>query len=112
MLMEWKVYKSALFKRQWRDFALYYKAEAGQVVAERFVDAVEEALNFISTMPLACSKYQPASESLLKYEFRKWRLKGFPYTIFFKVTKDKTIMIEAIYGQHMDIENRIQNDIE
>jgi hypothetical protein len=43
--------KSRLFARQWRHFAIDYKNRAGVIIADQFIDAVEEALQFIGDTP-------------------------------------------------------------
>ena len=108
----WEVRKSNLFKRQLLVFAHDYKEIAGIKIAERFINSVQNAIEFISRFPLACSLYHEARQvsALRQYEFRRWSLKGFPHTIFFRIEGD-IILLEAIYAQRMDIEQRLPNDI-
>jgi hypothetical protein len=62
----------------------WYKENAGQETAERFVDAVEEAINFVQAQPLTCRVYYEVKTHprLQHYEFRKWSGKGFPHSLF------------------------------
>ena len=108
------IQKSALFKRQLLAFAKKYALDvnAGKMIALRFIDEVEAATNFISKNPFACGIYHAAKshDQLHRYEFRKWRVKTFPHSIFFRVNGD-TIMLEAIYAHKMDITGRFSSDI-
>lgn len=99
--------------QQWHQFAVGYKDRAGTKIAEQFIDTVEGGLKFISESPLACSIYNPGEgyEDLAIYEFRKWPLKKFPYTIFFRITDNKTILIETMYSHRMDVTGRFSKDM-
>ncbi len=109
----WQIKRSGLFVRQWKHFALDYKERAGADVAGRFIDAVEEALSFIQENPLACAPYHPGAdyEDLSGYDFRKWSLKKFPHSIFFRIKENQTVFIEVIYAHKMDITGRLSKDI-
>lgn len=76
--------RSGLFKRQLILFAQDYKNRAGLETAENFLDAVQNAIDFIANKPLACAVYQEASQhdALKGFEFRKWSLSGFPHSVF------------------------------
>lgn len=110
----YKLHKSALFLRQLQAFAAAYRNDlnAGNPVALRFVDGVEAACSFIQKRPLACGIYHEASlhPDLKSYEFRKWRVKGFPHSIFFRIDGD-VILLEAIYAHKMDIAGRLPDDL-
>ena len=105
--------KSRLFKRQIQSFARSYFIDinAGKPVARRFVDEVEAATQFIVKNPLAYSIYHDAKthDQLKLYEFRKWRVKSFPHSIFFRMDGD-AIILEAIYAHKMDITGRFPPD--
>lgn len=105
----WHIKKSRLFATQWRNFALDYKARAGIRIADQFIDAVEDALTFISENPLACPTYSTGEEfgSLTEYEFRRWFLKKFPHSIYFRIMNKDTIFIEAMYAHKMDVTSRL-----
>jgi len=95
--------------RQWEHYALYYKEEAGVKIAGNFVDLVENAINFISEKPEACAIYKTNGE-LAEYQYRKWRVKKFPYTVFFRI-EEKKIYIDAIYAHKMDMDGRFLEDL-
>lgn len=107
------VQKSALFMQQWRDYAQYYDDRAGANVAERFIVAVEEALNFIRQNPNACSLYDTGEgyEDLQIYQFRKWSLDTFPHLILFRLVDNDTIFIEVLYAHKMHITSRLSTDL-
>lgn len=109
----WTLKKSSLFIKQVDIFSHEYKSSSGVDVATRFVDAVEEAIEFVQNRPLACRVYQESKQhsKLQQYEFRKWWVKGFPYSIFFRVSDDKEILLEAIYAHKMDIAKRFSHDL-
>jgi len=109
----YSLHKAELFKQQVMDFALDYKEKGGAELANRFLDAVEQALEFIGRDPLACSIYHEAKlhPLLQRYEFRKWPLKRFPHNVYFRLSND-IITLELIYAQAMDIANRMNDDIQ
>ncbi len=109
----WHVRKSKLFKRQLLGFAENYKEVADLKTANRFLDYVDDAIKFINKSPLACAVYFESQEFevLQEYEFRKWSVKVFPHSIFFRITDDKIILIEAIYAHRMNTIKRISSDI-
>ena len=100
----WVLKKSARFKNQLIYFAKGYNEDAGSEIAERFVDAVEDAIEFIQKQPLGCRIYHEAHNypQLRHYEFRKWSVKGFPHSLFFRFCDDETILLEAIYAHRMN----------
>jgi hypothetical protein len=108
------VQKSALFMRQWRNYARDYRDRAGVNIAERFIVAVEDALSFIRQSPYACSVYDTGEgdEDLRTYQFRKWNLHGFPHMVLFRLGGGDAIFIEVLYAQRMDIPSRLAADLE
>ena len=108
----YRLHKSELFKRHVMNFALDYKKKGGAELANRFLDAVEDALSFIGSNPLVCSIYHEAKlhPLLQRYEFRKWALQRFPHNIYFRLSND-IIRLELIYAQAMDIASRMNDDI-
>jgi len=100
------ILRSALFKRQLLHFVKNYKERAGIKIASKFLDNLEKSINFIGETPYSCLIYTDIAEQ----EFRKWNVKDFPHSIFFRVN-EKTITLEVLYAQKMDIENRILSDI-
>ncbi|NEO36604.1 MAG: type II toxin-antitoxin system RelE/ParE family toxin [Moorea sp. SIOASIH] len=112
--MTFSMQKSALFMRQWRDYAQNYKNRAGVDVAERFIAAVEQALDFIKNNPYACALYDAGEgyEDLQVYQFRKWRLQGFPHAVLFRLEDNATILVEVLYAHKMHIPSRLMRDME
>lgn len=106
------LHKAELFKQQVMGFALDYKEKGGTELANRFMDAVEQALEFINHDPLACSTYHETKlhPLLQRYGFRKWPLNRFPHNVYFRLSND-AITLELIYAQATDIANRMGNDI-
>ena len=98
--------------QQWREYALDYKDKAGMAIAERFITAVEETLDFIRQNAYACPVYETGEgdEDLLAYQFRKWNLRGFPHMVLFRLKDSSTILIEVLYAHKMDIASRLRND--
>ncbi len=109
----WKIEKSALFKRQLLDFAQNYKDRVNAEAAGRFVDAIGDAIQFVHKKPLACALYREAKkhQDLKHHTFRKWSVTGFPHSIFFRITDDKTIRLEAIYAHRMNTIMKMSSDI-
>ncbi len=107
--------KSALFIRQVRLFARSYAQDvnAGTTVALRFIDMVEEATRFIQENPFSCAVYADAKNhpKLSGLEYRKWHVKGFPHSVFFKID-GVIITIAALYAQRMNIAVRFPSDIQ
>lgn len=108
-----KIKKSNLFKKQIIEFAENYKDRAGFETAGRFLDCIDEAIEFISHHPLACAIYHEAHENaeLQKYEYRKWRVKTFPFSVYFRIIDNDTILLEAIYAHRMDVIKRMPSEI-
>ena len=106
--------KSALFMRQWKDYAQEYHTRAGVNIAERFIVAVEDALNFIRQRPYACSIYDTGEgyEDLQIYQFRKWNLHYFPHVVLFRMGDNATIFIEVLYAHKMDMPSHLTTDID
>jgi mRNA-degrading endonuclease RelE of RelBE toxin-antitoxin system len=44
--------------------------------------------------------------------FRKWRVGGFPVSVFFRIENEDVIVLEALYAHRMDIAARFTDDIE
>ncbi len=100
----WTIKKSRLFKSQLLLFSKDYKERANIDVANKFIDSVEDSIDFIKKTPLACSIYLDAKEHplLKQYEFRKWRVKGFQHYVFFRISNNQEIFLDAIYAYKMD----------
>lgn len=102
-----KIQKSRLFKQHTANFVLSYKERAGADVANAFIDSLSQGFKFIAKNPQACAVYTQIGG----HEFRKWRVKDFPHSIYFRVTDD-VIILEAIYAHRMDILGRLSSEIE
>ena len=95
------VMKSSLFEEQALAFIKGYRARAGNIVARNFAAGIDASICFISKNPQACAVYTHIGA----YEYRKWGVKEFPHSIYFRISND-TIILEAIYAQRMEIEGR------
>ncbi|WP_155847384.1 hypothetical protein [Asticcacaulis sp. AC402] len=85
-----------------------YRQRAGSPVALKFVGQLDDAVNFIAKRPTAC----PVYIWLEGKEFRKWVLKDFPVSVFFRLADDAAITLEALYAQRMNIAARLPKDME
>jgi len=101
------IIKSALYKRQFLEFVRDYKTRAGKQVAHNFANGVEHSTNFIGNTPQACGVYI----KIRGLEFRKWGVKGFPHSIFFRIEGDNTIILEAMYAHRMNTGKRLPSEI-
>ncbi|MCP4932769.1 MAG: type II toxin-antitoxin system RelE/ParE family toxin [bacterium] len=110
----WQIQTSGFFDRQLFNFAQNYKDIADLKTADRFLDCVDEAIHFIARSPLTCAVYFELQKvaGLEEYEFRKWRVKVFPFSIFFRIKGEKVVVLEAIYAQKMDILNRLPSEMD
>lgn len=103
-----RIQRSALFKSHFLDMVANYRDRAGSEVALRFVDQVEDCVTFISHRPKACVVHT----QLQGKTFRKWRLKSFPVSIFFRHELDDLIILDAIYAHRMNIAGRFSEDLD
>jgi len=103
----YKITRSALYKHQFSEFVQDYKTRAGKQVAHDFANGVEYSANFIGKNPQACSVYV----KIRGKEFRKWGIKGFPHSIFFRIEADKIIILEAIYAHRMNTVKRLPSEV-
>lgn len=103
-----RILRSALFKRQLLDMTSGYRERAGSEVALRFIDQIEDGVAFIIKRPLACAVYIEVQGRV----FRKWSLKGFPVSVFFRLEGDDTLILEALYAHRMNIAGRLPGDVE
>jgi plasmid stabilization system protein ParE len=99
--------KSVLFKRQSAAFVADYRERSGVTVVNRFIDGLEHGIRFIVKNPKSCVVYTRIAGT----EFRKWRVKGFPHSIYFRIEQEHVIL-EAIYAHKMDAIKRLPNEIE
>jgi len=90
----WQIQTSEVFDRQLFDFAESYRDSAGLAIADRFLDCVDEAIDFIAQSPFKCAVYSELQKvaGLEQYEFRKWQVKTFPFSIFLRIKGEKVIL--------------------
>jgi len=107
-----RIQKSAAYERQLKEFAKDYRDRAGIETADRFLDGIDEAVEFIAKMPQACAVAYDLKtiDGLEDYEFRKWRVNGFPHAIFFRI-EDDILMLQAIYAHKMNVLKRFPSEI-
>ncbi|MFV0302499.1 MAG: type II toxin-antitoxin system RelE/ParE family toxin [Paracoccus sp. (in: a-proteobacteria)] len=103
----YRIQRSALFKRQFLEITTGYRDRAGSAVALDFVDRIDESIRFIASKPRACATYT----TLRGIEFRKWRVSGFPVSVFFRISGESTIILEALYAHRMNIAARFPDEI-
>lgn len=103
-----QIVRSRLFKQQLLDITTSYRDRAGSSVALNFVDEVDSGIRFIAGQPLACAIYTRFQGRV----FRKWRLKRFPVSIFFRLDGPDTLVLEALYAHRMNIAARLPKEIE
>lgn len=101
------IVRSALFRRQLLEITTSYGERAGSGIASKFVDQIDEGVRFIAAKPLACGVYT----RLEGKEFRKWRLKSFPISIYFRLENADTLVLEALYHHRMNIVVRLLNEV-
>lgn len=97
--------RSALFKRQLLKITGDYRERAGSGTALKFLDEIENAVTFIAKQPQACAIYTRLEDK----EFRKWRVGGFPVSIFFRMEDKNTVVLEALYAHRMNIAERLSD---
>ena len=102
----YSIQRSALFHQQFIQFVKDYKERAGVSIANNFIDGVEKSTDFIADNPQACILYTKLNGQV----FRKWRIPGFPHSIFFRMQGDM-IILEALYAHKMDTIKRLSSDI-
>lgn len=74
----------------------YYEAEAGEAVADRFIAAVHAAFEAIGRVPgIGSPRY---AHELGLPELRSWRLKGYPYLVFYIEHEDALDVIRVLHG--------------
>jgi toxin ParE1/3/4 len=79
----------------------YYRDEAGEDLALRFVDAVEGVFSLLNEHPEVGRKYESAPSPRLR-ELRAWPLADFPFLIFYELTEAE-ILIAGIVEGHQNL---------
>lgn len=103
-----RIIRSALFKRQLIEITTGYRGRAGSEIALKLVDQIEESVRFIAAKPLACIVHT----RLEGKEFRKWSVRGFLVSVFFRLESEDTLILVALYAHRMNIAARLSKDIE
>lgn len=103
-----RLLRSGLFKRQLLDMTADYRDRAGSDIALRLVDQIEDSVAFIARRPQACAVYTQVQGKT----FRKWGVKDFPVSLFFRVEPDGTIILDALYAHRMNIAARLPDEID
>jgi len=86
----------------------HYVHDASKIVASRFIESVDNAINHI--------QHHPASGSarfgvlLNSPDLRSWILTGFPYTLFY-IERENHVDIIRLLHQHADIPVLLQDAI-
>lgn len=95
--------KSATFRKRLVMFTRGYRERAGVAVALNFVEAVDNATKFIHENPELCGIDIGTQEHdiLRQYNIRKWNLKKFPHSIFFRI-EGELLILETIYAHRME----------
>ena len=73
----------------------YYLTEASFDVAERFVDAYDEALWHICRFPDTGSRRYATSDA--DFELRLWTLNKFPYAVFYRERANDIEIIRVLH---------------
>lgn len=86
------------------EITAFYQSIAGVEVADRFVNAIEDASRSISINPLLAPAYVPIAgyEELNSLSYRKFNLgafSGFPFVIFYEIKEDE-VLFQAICHHH------------
>ena len=103
----YQIKRSALFKRYALQYVLDYQERAGSHIAEKFIDGLEHSIAFIQKHPTACGVYHHIGG----HDFRRWQIKGFPHSIYFRLDK-QVVILEAIYAHKMNIDTRLPSDMD
>ena len=86
---------SALSESDVDEAVAYYLKEASFDVAERFVDAYDEALWHISRFPRTGSRRYTTTE--VEFELRFWTLNKFPHAVFYRERPDCVEIIRVLH---------------
>ena len=86
---------SALAESDVDEAVAFYLTEASFRVAERFVDAYDEALWHISRFPGTGSRRYTTSE--VDFELRFWTLNKFPYAVFYRERANDVEIIRVLH---------------
>jgi len=100
-----QVFNSVLADQDITEIILYYEEEAGVVVANDFVDALEEVIERIAAWP---SSGSPLFAELLSLPgLRSWKLSRFPYIVFTMELADRITVVRVLH-ERRDIPSTLQ----
>ena len=85
--MRWEFHPDAL--QEYREAISYY-AERSPILALRFVDAVEDAIQRILEAPSAWGS--------LKGDVRRCRTRRFPYGVLYAIERDRIFIVAVMHG--------------
>jgi len=94
-----KIVRSALFRRQLLDITAGYRECAGATNDLKLIYQICDSIATIAANPPTCAVYT----RLQGKEVRKWRVKDFPVSLFFRLEGQGTIVLEALYAHRMNI---------
>ncbi len=80
----------------------YYRQEAGEDVALRFVDVAFHAFSLLVEHPEMGRHYDAALDPRLR-KVRAWPLREFPYVVFYVVSGDEDLDVLAVVEAHQDL---------
>ena len=86
--------------RDFDDIIDYYLVEAAEGVAERFVDALDAAYDFISHTPGGGSGRIGIATDLP--DLRSWNVRGFPYLVLYVEQPDRIDVVRILHS-HRDL---------
>ncbi|WP_058554185.1 type II toxin-antitoxin system RelE/ParE family toxin [Thiohalocapsa sp. ML1] len=94
-------------RRDLEDAADYYYGKGGGALELRFIDAVEDTFGLIAHMPgIGSPRY---AEALQRSGLRCFRVKRFPYLVFYIEHPDRIDMLRILH-QRRDIPKIFQDD--
>ena len=82
-----------------QDFAeiVNFISEKSSSTADRFMNAFEETLDFLSNMPEAGASYHSNNPTV--QGLRTWRVKGFQkYVIFYRNERNEIVIVRVLHG--------------
>lgn len=85
--MRWELHPEAL--QEYQEATSYY-AERSPILALRFVEAVEDAIQRILENPFAWGR--------LKGNVRRCRTRRFPYGVLYAIERDRIFVVAVMHG--------------
>lgn len=110
MVRNYLIHKTTLFVEQFYNQIDYYLLTAGEVVAFRFIEEVENAISKVSEFPFSNSRFASESNGLKHLELYKKTIKSFPFLIFYQII-EQTIIIRCMYMSQRNYEFLIDENL-